>query len=444
MSARDLRTAGDVFRWADSFTNLERSTNAPFDKRNYRLDRMHGLLRLYGNPEQSYRVFHIAGTKGKGSTAALMAAVLEAAGEKIGLYTSPHVATPLERISVNGEPPEEEAIVRLGRDIAERLEAIGESGLPGGFPPTTFELLTLLAFLCFRDSGCSTAVVETGIGGRLDATNVVTPEASLITPLDLEHTEILGSTIENIAFEKAGIIKDRAPAFVGLEPVEAKEVFRAVCRERRSPLLFLDEEMESLDVTLSPEGTRFRLKLKGMEPAAFGLSLLGDFQAENAALAYLALRRMRPGISAEAYARGFQSATLPGRMEIVGRSPPLVLDGAHTPLAVRRLLSSFRAIFPGESILIFGSVAGKKPREMAEILAPAFTRVIVSTPGTFKASDPQELFSIFRSLNQATEMERDPATALRRARATSGGARPILVTGSFYMVAEIRRLLARG
>ncbi len=443
MSAGDFRTPGDVFRWADSFTNLERM-NQPFDKRNYRLDRMRGLLEMYGNPENAYRVFHIAGTKGKGSTAALMAAVLAASGERTGLYTSPHVATPMERIAVDGSPPQSELVVRLGTDIARRLEAIGESGLPGGFPPTTFELLTLLAFLCFRDSGCTTAVVETGIGGRLDATNVVSPDACLITPLDLEHTEILGSTLENIAFEKAGIIKSGVPVFVGLQLPEAKEVFRAVCRERGSPLLFLDEELEALDVKLSTKGTAFQLKLRGMEEASFSLSLLGEFQAENAALAYLALRRVRPEIGPEPYVQGFRSVRLPGRMEVTEGTPPIVLDGAHTPLAVRRLLSSFRSVFPGESILIFGSVAGKKPREMAEILAPAFPLIIVSTPGTFKVSDPQELYSIFHSLNGATQMEKDPAAALRRARHASGGTRPILVTGSFYMVAEIRRLLSGG
>jgi dihydrofolate synthase/folylpolyglutamate synthase len=173
----------------------------------------------------------------------------------------------------------------------------------------------------------------------------------------------------------------------------------------------------------------------------FRLSMLGDFQAENAALAYLALRRTRPEITLEQFREGFRSITLPGRMEVRGSGPVIVLDGAHTPLAVTRLLASFHSVFPGEAVLLFGSVSGKKPREMAEILAPAFTRVVISTPGRFKESNPREVAAIFAALNPGTVLEEDPGRALERARLESGGNRPILVTGSFYMVSEIRKLL---
>jgi dihydrofolate synthase/folylpolyglutamate synthase len=169
--------------------------------------------------------------------------------------------------------------------------------------------------------------------------------------------------------------------------------------------------------------------------------MLGEFQAENAALAFLTLRRTMPEIPMACFREGFAHTNLPGRMEVRGHAPVIVLDGAHTPLAVTRLLASFRVIFPGEAILIFGSVSGKRPREMAAILAAAFTRIIISTPGTFKESDPEEVAQVFRSYNSATVLERDPKRALERAQEESFGRRPILVTGSFYMVAEIRRLL---
>jgi dihydrofolate synthase/folylpolyglutamate synthase len=440
--SRDIRTPEDVFSWAEGFTNLEKG-GIPFDKRNYRLDRMGVFLSRLGNPDQAYRSIHIAGTKGKGSTAVFIASVLQAAGENAGLYTSPHVMTPLERISVNGAPPEPELFLRVGRGLRREIERMGENDLPGGFHPTTFELYTLLAFLTFRAAGCSEAVVETGIGGRLDATNVLRPRGSVITPLDLEHTEILGDTIARIAFEKAGIVKEGTPAFVGVQPPEAKEIFRKAGEERNAPLFFLDEELELLQPTLSRKGTVFRIKLRGMEPDEFRLSLLGAFQAENAALAYLALRRLRPEIPRDAFVQGFLNASLPGRMEVASESPPIVVDGAHTPLAVKRLLESFSAVFPGNAILIFGSVSGKKPREMAEVLAPAFEKVIISTPGTFKESNPEELFGIFRAINPRTVLEKDPAAALRMAEEDSGGTLPILVTGSFYMIAEIGKLLAR-
>jgi dihydrofolate synthase/folylpolyglutamate synthase len=440
MSA-DFRSPEDVFAWAEGFTNFEKG-RLPTDKRNYRLDRMSVLLDAFGRPDSAYKTIHVAGTKGKGSTSALIASAIEASGEKTGLYTSPHVGTPRERIMVCGGFPEPGKFVETGRALKTAVETLGN--LPGGFPPTTFELYTMLAFLCFRDEGCRSAVIETGIGGRLDATNVILPEASVITPLDLEHTDILGDTIVKIAAEKAGIIKEETPAFIAAQPPEAKEVFRQAARRAHASITFFDEERERLESSVSADGTSFTIKLSGMERAEFRLSMLGAFQAENAALAYLALKKLRPDIPAGAYACGFFKAALPGRMEIVRRSPALMLDGAHTPLAVRRLLESFMDIFPGKAVLIFGSVAGKKPHEMAEILAPVFERIVISTPGSFKASDPEEVFSIFRSLNPRTLLEKDPEAALARAMDLSAGKLPILVTGSFYMVSEIRKLVMSG
>jgi dihydrofolate synthase / folylpolyglutamate synthase len=438
--AGDILAPEDVFAWAESFTNLERSSLLS-DSRNYRLDRMRWLLSMFGDPDRSLRIIHVAGTKGKGSTSALLASALHAAGRRTGLYTSPHVATPFERIAIPGEPRLPELVLRLGRQMKAAIDALPGGGIPGDSPPTTFELLTLLAFLCFREAGCEEAVVETGIGGRLDATNVVASTACVITPLDLEHTELLGDTIEKIAFEKAGIMKPGSPAFIGLQPREALPVFREAGRDRGSPLTFLGEEAEELGAAADARGTTLALRIRGEERVSFRLSMLGEFQAENAALAYLTLRRTRPEITRDQIAAGFLQTTLPGRMELLGSHPLVVLDGAHTPLAVTRLLSAFKGIFPGEAVLLFGSVSGKNPREMARILAPAFSSVIVSTPGTFKESNPEEVAGIFRGVNPATTLEKDPAQALARAREASGGTRPILVTGSFYMVAEIRRLL---
>jgi dihydrofolate synthase / folylpolyglutamate synthase len=435
----DIETPEDVFTWAESFTNFERSF--PTDKRVYRLDRMRRLLGMFDDPDGDLAIIHVAGTKGKGSTSAFLASVLHAAGHHTGLYTSPHVQSAFERIVIAGEPPRAELLVRLGREVKRAIDALPAEGIPGNYSPTTFELYTLLAFLYFREAGCDEAVIETGIGGRLDATNVVLPRASVITPLDLEHTDILGDTLEKIALEKAGIIKTGAPAFVGFQPPAAKEVFRQVCAERGSACVFLDEEVKELAVRPDRHGTSFSMRLSAEDTTSFRLSMLGDFQAENASLAYLTLRRTRPEIPLSCYSEGFLATSLPGRMEVLGSAPVIVLDGAHTPLAVTRLLSAFRAIFPGDAVLIFGSVTGKKPREMAEIMAPAFSRIVISTPGSFKESSPEAVAKIFRALNPATVLEKDPARALERARKDSAGSLPILVTGSFYMVAEIRRLL---
>jgi dihydrofolate synthase / folylpolyglutamate synthase len=439
-----ILSPAEAFAWIESFTNLERGT-VPFDGSSYHLDRMRRLLAMFGSPETGIPLIHVAGTKGKGSTAALLASVLRASGRKTGLYTSPHVADPFERIVLAGEAARPGALVRIVRAMRDAVESVPAEG-PAGFPPTTFELYTLLAFLYFRDAGCDVAVIETGIGGRLDATNVITPEASVITPLDLEHTDVLGDTMEKIAAEKAGIIKPGVPAFVGLQPAAALDVFRAAARERGAALTLLEEETRRRDVRLSASGTELHLELRDGTSADFRLSMLGEFQAENAALAYLTLRGVHPEITPGQFRRGFRAARLPGRMELVRGRPPVVLDGAHTPLAVHRLLESFRGIFPRPlgpraAVLLFGSVAGKNPRAMAEILAPWFQSVVVSTPGTFKQSDPEGVWRIFRELNPAAELVKDPADALRRARQLAGSRLPILVTGSFYMVSEIRRLL---
>jgi dihydrofolate synthase/folylpolyglutamate synthase len=434
-----FRAPEEVFAWADSFTNLERNL-PPLDKRAWRLDRMRRLLEAAGGPDASFRSFHVAGSKGKGSTAAFMAGALTASGRRTGLYTSPHVSSPLERISVDGRPPDP----ALFTGIADRARALVDGladSLPGGFSPTTFELLTLLAFLAFHAAGCDDAVVETGIGGRLDATNVITPEASVLTPLDLEHTDILGDTIGEIAAEKAGIIKEGVPAFAAGRPPESKDVFRRAAALRGAPLAFLDEEAEILSVEPCATATGFTVRLRGMEPVSFTLSMPGAFQAENAALAYLCLRRCRPDITEAQFRSGFAAARLPGRMEIVAGNPPVVLDGAHTPLAVRRLLETFQTLYPGGGVLLFGSVSGKRPHEMAEVLAPAFDRIVISRPNAFKPSDPQEVWAIFRQLHAGVELAEDPVRALARARELAGS-RPILVTGSFYMVSEIRALLA--
>ncbi len=432
-----ITNVDETFAYFESFTNLEKVklTNR---QRSFRLDRIETLLAYFDDPHKSFKSFHIAGTKGKGSTAAMLASILVSDGHRTGLYTSPHVSSYLERINVALLPPEESLIVYLANRIRERIESL-PNDLPGDFPPTTFELLTLLAFLVFRETQCKYAVLETGIGGRLDATNVVTPEACLLTPLDLEHTELLGDTIEQIAVEKGGIIKPGVPAFCGYQSEPVKKIFRDICREKGAPLHFLDDEVSLLDVDLKPEETLLTMKLKGSEPLSLSLSLRGKFQAENASLVYLTVKTVLPSLSSSALREGFRRTNLPGRMEVVNTEPLIMLDGAHTPLAVRRLLESFRTLYPHKGVLIFGSVTGKDPQHMAELLTPHFASVIISKPGSFKPNDPIEVFRIFKSLKSETYLIENPAEALTKALELSQNSRPILVTGSFYMICEIRR-----
>lgn len=436
-STDPVRNRETLIRFLDSLANFEKG-KTPANKRDFRLDRMHMLLERFGNPQEDFQTIHVAGTKGKGSTAAMMASVLKAAGYRTGLYTSPHVTSYLERFAVSGEAPKIGQLARLAEAVRRRFSEF--RNLPGGFEPTTFEILTLLAMMLFRESRCSHAVLEVGIGGRLDATNVVKPKASVLTPLDLEHTDLLGDSIQEIAREKGGIIKAGVPAFCGLQSREAKSVFRDIAEKQNAPIRFLDEELVSLNASLGWDGTAVSLAMKGGREEHFRLSLLGKFQAENAALAYLTLSGVDPDITSAAYRRGFGEVSLPGRLEILQRDPPVILDGAHTPLAVERMLESYRVLCHEPGVLIFGSVVGKRADLMVKLLAPHFHTVIVSTPGSFKESRPEEVHALFREAHDSVVLEKNPSRALEKAMRTAGKAKPILVTGSFYMLSEIRRI----
>jgi dihydrofolate synthase / folylpolyglutamate synthase len=425
----------EAFAFIEGFTNLEK-TNP--DRRHYRLDRMRRILHRLGDPHLDADTVHVAGSKGKGSTASFCAAVLSAAGQRTGLYMSPHVSSYTERITLAGVPFDEELYVRLIEALRDKCATIPPDALPAGGRPTTFELLTSLAFMAFRESGCAWDVVEVGIGGRLDATNLVRPKACIITPIELEHTELLGDTLEKIAAEKAGIIKDGAPVFVGRQHPESLSVLRRTAEERGSPCFVLDEELEHLRVKLSTDGTDVAIKLRGAPEVRTRLALLGEVQAENAALATLALFRTVPELDPQAVARGLAAARIPGRMELIGTHPPFVLDGSHTPASAERLVPSLRAVFPEPRILIFGSVLGKQPERIASILSPHFQRIIITTPGTFKKSDPEGVFRAFSRHHDLVQLVPDPNEALREAIQAAAGRLPIVVTGSFYLLGEIR------
>ncbi len=309
-------------------------------------------------------------------------------------------------------------------------------------------MLTLFGFLLFKDAGCDWAVLETGLGGRLDATNVVTPELSVITSIELEHTAVLGDTIAKIAFEKGGIIKEGVPAVIGFLKPEAEQVIRDICSERGSRLCLLREALKFYSTATLPVGESCCLEWgQGLlENSCLTLQMRGSFQADNAALALLSLSLIgfyRGNLTLEAVSR----AVIPGRLEKLGDSPPLFVDGAHTESSITKLYDSFSQLHDGRGILIFGAILDKNHRFMAEHSVRRFKRIIISTPGTFKQSDPEALFRLFMEKNDAAGLTcsisliPDAQKALDQALKESGGSLPILVAGSFYMAAEIRTLV---
>jgi dihydrofolate synthase/folylpolyglutamate synthase len=434
-----FRNLDEVFHYIESFTNLEKSGSL-FSARTYRLDRMRLLLERFEQPQLSYRTIHIAGTKGKGSTATLLAHGLHAAGMRTGLYTSPHVSNYMERIEVLGQAPQVSTVLDLTEQIRIAVEGLPNATLEAMGPPNTFELLTLLAFCYFRETGCQYVVVETGIGGRLDATNLVNPELCLITPIELEHTDVLGDTLAVIAREKAGIFKAGKPVFSAPQQPEAKIELQQAAARTGCPIVVMDEQLRSFQARCSKHGTEVRFRLRDEQEVSYALALIGEVQGENAALAHLVVQTCLPSVL-PALAEGFAAARLPARMEVIRRDPPVVIDGAHTPRSVGKVLDTFTELFGPEGVLLFAAAAGKKISEMAEVLAPAFKDVVVTTPGSFRESNAAEVCRIFKDQNDSTTLIVDTAQALAHARNLAGVDRPLLITGSFYLAGTVRDIL---
>jgi len=470
-----------LFGYIESFTNIERGGYKP---RVYRLSRMRRLLRLFGDPHKELRCIHIAGSKGKGSTATMIASILQAAGYVTGLYTSPHVHEYRERITRAGRFFPDHLYLEAGRQIRDCVETSLRDRIPDEELPSTFELLTLMAFLVFRNAEVDYVVLETGLGGRLDATNVVDPVASVLTPIELEHTEYLGDTVFEIAGEKAAIAKPGRPVFISPQSPDAEESFRRRLRGIGSSGAWLSRRLARMTSVSTTTGNHVHIEcwiragsvpVTDRSPDAVGaavagadavagalarrrliidtrLTLLGRVQAENAALAALVCAEIMADLSADEIARGLASARMPGRGEII-RGPngmAIVLDGAHTPRSVHALVELLREIKAQRCVVIFGSVEGKRYAEMIRALAPVTRHMVISRPGTFKPSDPSRLMAEAELAGLSAELQEDPRRALHAALTAAapsrqaGPADAVVVTGSFYLLGEIRPLALRG
>ena len=430
-----------VYAWLLQFVNVEKGQATIF-----KLDRMRELAIALGSPERSYRTVHVAGSKGKGSVSTMLAHILRESGHRVGLYTSPHLLRWKERISLAGEEIDDAFIVEAAERLVPLVEGKLASDFPGDELPTYFELSTLIAFEAFRLAGCDIAVIETGLGGRLDSTNIVDSEASLITRLELEHTEWLGDSIDKIAFEKAGIIKPGRPVCVAPQLAEAMAVIEKVAAERESRLVDVEKSLKIEAISIDRRGTRARFTFAGGWPWAesleFATPLVGEVQAHNMGQAILAAALVEEKLDPEAVGRGLTAARLPARFELVSENPPIVLDGAHTPASVALALDSFERLFPGPKLLLFACAIDKRHAEMARIFGAHFDEIVVTRPGTFKQSDPGAVHASFKAVDARTRLVADTREAfegcLERARRENMA---LLVTGSFYLCAEAAKLL---
>lgn len=417
-----------------SFADYERMSRSAivFD-----LTRMEALLERLGRPHLAAKSVHVAGTKGKGSTSAMIASVLTASGYRTGLYTSPHLHTMRERIRVDGKPIEEEGLVALVKRLKPEIEAINNLGTAGEL--TTFEILTAMAFVHFRESRADFQVLETGLGGRLDATNVVDPAVCAITSISLDHTEVLGDTLAKIAAEKAGIIKPGCTLICAPQPPEASALIAGACRQKGVHLITVGRDVTWQAKESGHSGQSFRLKGLRQE-YDLGIPLLGEFQLDNAAVAVACLEVLAgsaTGITPASLAAGLARVSWPGRLQVLQERPLFVVDGAHNADSAMKLRQSIRRYFEYDrAILIVGTSRDKNMAGILAELARLTDRVIVTRSSNPRATTTAMLAAEFSKRGITAETTESVASAVDLALAKAKSGDLVCATGSLFVVAE--------
>lgn len=406
--------------------NYSRSMDYLFSLDQFRsdlsLERIEEAMEKLGNPERRFRDVHVAGTNGKGSVTAILSSVLKECGYRVGTFTSPHLIDIRERIRVDGE--------MIGKgDFARLFNKVRSAGVRLTF----FEYVTAIAFEYFRVREVDIAVIEVGLGGRLDATNVITPIVSVITNVRKDHTHILGKEIREIAMEKAGIIKESVPVVTNSKD-EALEVIKGVAGERNAPVIEVPER-----VKVSGHDLEKQTVVYGGKDFYFGL--LGKFQAENLNTALTVLDALGPmgfGVKESGVRKGMEKVRWEGRFEVVGRDPLFILDSAHNPDGIKALADSLKDFEYERMILVFGVKKTKNYRDMSEVMDGIADEIILTRAEIRHALEPEELRKAF---SKECTIERDPKRALSIAKERAGKGELVLVTGSIYLIGNVKREL---
>lgn len=435
----------ETVEWLERLTNPERTGLGRRFAKRMSLEATRRLMELLGNPERQIRAVHVAGTKGKGSVAAMIEAALRAGGRRTGLFTSPHLVSWRERIRIDGRCVEEETVAELATEVRPAVERVGEEGLRG---PSFFEALTAMAFLCFARAELDICVLEVGLGGRLDATNVVKPELSVITTLGMDHMKVLGNTLPAIATQKAGIIKPSVPVVAAPQPESIERLMRRRAADVGAPISFV-QPLGLREVSpLRPEdvgagelpviGERVFGEFGG-EPFEAQLTLAGRHQALNAAVAARCCEMLEPGLSAEELRAGFESLRWPARAELAGAHPWVVIDCAHNQASARVLMAALRRHLQYERMILVLGVSKDKPvEEMAVELASA-DHAILTEASLSRALPVEYLEERTASVWRSSETIISPVEALMRAREMAGTRDLICVTGSFFIIDDLIR-----
>ncbi len=398
------------------------------------LERVAAMLESLGNPQDDLKFLHVAGTNGKGSTSVFLSGILRAAGLKTGLYISPFVVDFRERIQIGGEFIQKETFAAA----CTRAKEVYDS-LPDDTKPTEFEFITAAAFCCFKNAGCDIVVLETGLGGRLDATNIIkNPIGSVITKIGLDHTEVLGDTIEKIAAEKCGIIKAGCPVFTSSsQEAGALEVIKTAAREKEAEL-YVSNLGDACDIAPKIAGTSFILG--GTE---YTLNMPGIYQVENALLSIKVVNTLFPEIGTDIIKKALSAAAFPARFEILSRKPLIILDGAHNPEGITVLKNSLDALFIKDFTAVIGMMADKNIESSLKIIAPLIKNAVCVTVESNKRSELAEnLKTKVTKYCGSAETAPNLLTALKIATEKASG--PIVIFGSLYLAGEVKALIKQN
>jgi dihydrofolate synthase/folylpolyglutamate synthase len=437
----DIETAYNLaLDYLYSFVDYSLKHSSELAKADFNLDRMFALMESLGNPQNKYPIIHVAGTKGKGSTSAMCASALQAAGYTVGLYTSPHLEDYVERIQINGVPISHEQLSELVEEIKPAVSRVPFL--------TTFEITTALAFMAFAKYGVNAAVFEVGLGGRLDATNIITPKVSVITSLSYDHTAVLGNTLTLIAGEKAGIIKDGVPVVSSPQKDEAREVLERVARLKNSQLTMMGRDIKfeliesSLDgQVISIHPAKITQSYSITNEIEINIPLLGNHQVENAATAYAALKVSGIPIADEQIQKGFSQVQWRARFEIARRDPPVIFESAHNQDSFAKLSETLETYFPGKKVyLIFGASEDKNIPGMFAEIKPKIQKIIITRADHPRALEVEKIQQLAEQAGAESETVTPVKSALARAlELSSKDGSIVLSAGSMFVTAEVMK-----
>lgn len=442
---KDLETRyQETLDWIYSWIDFSMNRHVDEAHRFFKLDRMNRLMALLDWPNRHYPIVHVAGTKGKGSTASFIASAMRAAGYKVGLYTSPHLEDFRERIQINGEQISVQELVDLADQMRPRTELVNDV--------TTFELTTAIAFEYFANQKVEVAVLEVGLGGRLDATNIVDPVVSVITPISYDHMNVLGNTLTEIAHEKASIIKPNRPVVIAPQFEEAEAEILRMATLQNAPAIVVDQtyawqcahtslDNQQVHIQYQPSQSK---QASSIIPLDLNIPLLGKHQADNATTAIAALEVLHNAgfrLDRDSIQRGFQDVHWQTRFELLRKEPPLIADAAHNGDSILKLRQALDDYFPGlPFILLFGASADKSLTSMLDIIMPRVDAVVCTQSIHPRAADAYDLQKLIEPYGKPVYAEVPAEAGLAKALELAGDSKGIIATGSLFLAAAARAI----